>query len=72
MSPNLQVIERVTEDIRRVGAAKRLTSFEIPRKVLLDPDPWTPESGLVTDALKIKRFNIKRKFEEDIKRMYAE
>ncbi|KAL5971795.1 Long-chain-fatty-acid--CoA ligase 4 [Taenia solium] len=67
-----QVIERVTEDIRRVGAAKRLTSFEIPRKVLLDPEPWTPESGLVTDALKIKRFNIKRKFEEDIKRMYAE
>lgn len=72
VSPNLQVIERVAEDIRRVGTAKRLTSFEIPRKVLLDPDPWTPESGLVTDALKIKRFNIKKKFEEDITRMYAE
>ncbi|KAH9278841.1 Long-chain-fatty-acid--CoA ligase 4 [Echinococcus granulosus] len=67
-----QVIERVTEDVRRVGAAKRLASFEIPLKVVLDPNPWTPESGLVTDALKIKRFNIKKKFEEDIKRMYAD
>lgn len=72
MSPRVQVIERVTEDVRRVGAAKRLASFEIPLKVVLDPNPWTPESGLVTDALKIKRFNIKKKFEEDIKRMYAD
>ncbi|KAM3172168.1 hypothetical protein ACTXT7_015113, partial [Hymenolepis weldensis] len=65
------VIERVTMDIQRVGAAKRLATFEVPKMVYLDPEPWTPESGLVTDALKIKRFNIKSKFEDVIKKMYS-
>ena len=54
-----------------MGRSKRLANFEIPQKVYLDCDPWTPESGLVTDALKIKRFNIKSKFEDIIKKMYA-
>ncbi|VUZ44016.1 unnamed protein product [Hymenolepis diminuta] len=66
-----QVIERVTRDIQQVGATKRLANFEIPKMVYLDPEPWTPESGLVTDALKIKRFNIKSKFEDVIKKMYS-
>ncbi|VDD74132.1 unnamed protein product [Mesocestoides corti] len=66
-----EIIKRVSENIQEVGKAKRLAAFEVPRKVFLDPDPWTPESGLVTDALKIKRFNIKAKFLNEINRMYA-
>lgn len=61
----------MTKDIQEVGTSKRLAAFEIPKKVHLDPKPWTPESGLVTDALKIKRFNIKNKFEDVIKEMYS-
>ncbi|KAM7536324.1 hypothetical protein Aperf_G00000081272 [Anoplocephala perfoliata] len=66
-----QVIERVTKDIQEVGVAKRLATFEIPKKVHLDPKPWTPESGLVTDAMKIKRFNLKSRFEDVIVKMYS-
>lgn len=61
----------MTEDLQAQGKAKRLAAFEIPRKALLDSDPWTPESGLVTDALKIKRYAIKSKFIDEIKRMYG-
>ncbi|VDN44778.1 unnamed protein product [Dibothriocephalus latus] len=59
------------KDIQDVGRAKKLATFEIPRKLVLDPDPWTPESGLVTEAMKIKRHNIKPKFAKDIDEMYG-
>jgi len=67
---NPEINKRITADIQSVGRSKKLAAFEIPLKVYLDADPWTPESGLVTDALKIKRFNIKTKFVKKIKSMY--
>jgi len=39
----------------QVARAAELENFEIPAKIILLPDPWTPESGLVTAALKIKK-----------------
>uniref|UniRef100_A0A8K9UBH1 long-chain-fatty-acid--CoA ligase n=1 Tax=Oncorhynchus mykiss TaxID=8022 RepID=A0A8K9UBH1_ONCMY len=35
------------------------------------PDPWTPETGLVTDAFKLKRQQLKSKYQDDIERMYG-
>ncbi|KAL0362085.1 UNVERIFIED_CONTAM: Long chain acyl-CoA synthetase 8 [Sesamum calycinum] len=32
----------------------KLDKFEIPAKIQLVPEPWTPESGLVTAAQKTK------------------
>jgi len=34
-------------------------------------DPWTPESGLVTAALKLKREAIKKTFAEELSKLYA-
>ncbi|KAK0588728.1 hypothetical protein LWI29_004704 [Acer saccharum] len=34
-------------------------------------EPWTPESGLVTAALKIKREQLKAKFKDDLQKMYG-
>ncbi|RVX22633.1 Long chain acyl-CoA synthetase 9, chloroplastic [Vitis vinifera] len=53
---------------RLVHAAKqaRLEKFEIPAKIKLLPDAWTPETGLVTAALKIKRDVIRKRFSEDL------
>ena len=31
---------------------------------------WTPESGLLTAAMKLKRKNIEEKFSEEIAQMY--
>uniref|UniRef100_A0A0X3NLM0 long-chain-fatty-acid--CoA ligase n=1 Tax=Schistocephalus solidus TaxID=70667 RepID=A0A0X3NLM0_SCHSO len=66
-----QIADIVLKDIQDVGRAKKLASFEIPRKLVLDADPWTPESGLVTEALKIKRHNMRPKFLKDIEEMYG-
>ena len=40
--------------------------------VTLVPEAWTPESGLVTAAFKIKRKVIQTFFQQDIDQMYKE
>lgn len=49
----------------------RLDKFEVPAKIKLLPDPWTPESGLVTAALKIKRERIKANFKDELQMLYG-
>jgi long-chain acyl-CoA synthetase len=58
--------------IHLVQAAKegKLDKFEMPAKIKLLPDPWTPESGLVTAAFKIKREAIKAKFREELEKLH--
>lgn len=51
--------------------AARLEKFEIPLKVRLSPEAWTPETGLVTDAFKLKRKELKTHYLADIERMYG-
>lgn len=56
-----------------VQAAKtaRLEKFEIPAKIKLLPEVWTPESGLVTAALKLKRDVIRKTFKVDLANFYS-
>ena len=54
----------------QVGKAAKLDKFEIPAKIKLVPDPWTPESGLVTAAVKIKREQLKNKFKNELNKLY--
>lgn len=55
----------------QVAKAAKLEKSEIPAKIKLLPDPWTPESGLVTAALKIRREQLKAKFKDDLQKLYA-
>ncbi|XP_002532212.2 long chain acyl-CoA synthetase 8 [Ricinus communis] len=63
-------ITEVQQSLLKVGKAAKLDKFEIPAKIKLLPDPWTPESGLVTAALKIKREQLKSKFKEELQKLY--
>ena len=53
------------------GKQHGLKKFEIPTKMTLIPNPWLPDSGHVTAALKLKRKEIQRRYQEDIDRMYS-
>lgn len=53
-----------------MGKDAKLDKFEIPAKIKLLSDPWTPESGLVTAALKIKREQLKAKFKDELQKLY--
>ncbi|XP_076877852.1 long-chain-fatty-acid--CoA ligase 4 [Brachyhypopomus gauderio] len=61
----------VLREIKEVANSIKLQRFEIPIKVHLSPEPWTPETGLVTDAFKLKRKELKNHYLHDIERMYG-
>ncbi|KAK2849411.1 hypothetical protein Q5P01_009245 [Channa striata] len=61
----------VLKEITIVAANIKLQRFEIPLKVHLSPEPWTPETGLVTDAFKLKRKELKNHYLDHIERMYG-
>uniref|UniRef100_A0A8C7Y6S3 long-chain-fatty-acid--CoA ligase n=1 Tax=Oryzias sinensis TaxID=183150 RepID=A0A8C7Y6S3_9TELE len=63
--------ELVLKAITEAALTAQLERFEIPRKIRLSSDPWTPETGLVTDAFKLKRKELKTHYKEDIERMYG-
>lgn len=65
-----QVISEVLQSLVKVGKAAKLQKFEITTKITLLPDPWTPESGLVTAALKIKREQLKTNFKDELRKLY--
>ncbi|KAL0973796.1 hypothetical protein UPYG_G00211270 [Umbra pygmaea] len=61
----------VLKEIKQVAITIKLQRFEIPVKVHLSPEPWTPETGLVTDAFKLKRKELKNHYIQHIERMYG-
>lgn len=65
------VTEAVLKELKAQGNKAKLEKFEIPERVMLCTEAWTPEMGLVTDAFKLKRKNIQKHYEADISRIYA-
>jgi len=63
--------KEVLASIQKEAKRARLQRFEIPAKIKLLSELWTPESGLVTAALKLKRDIIKKTFSEDLSNLYA-
>ncbi|XP_027729570.1 long-chain-fatty-acid--CoA ligase 3 isoform X2 [Vombatus ursinus] len=68
---NSPEMEKEVLKVLSESAVSGLEKFEIPVKIRLSPDPWTPETGLVTDAFKLKRKELKTHYQEDIERMYG-
>ncbi|CAN6479750.1 unnamed protein product [Victoria cruziana] len=66
-----EAVEEVRKALAKEGKIARLDKFEIPAKIKLLPDPWTPESGLVTAALKLKRENLRSTFKEELQQLYT-
>uniref|UniRef100_A0A8D0L2I5 long-chain-fatty-acid--CoA ligase n=1 Tax=Sphenodon punctatus TaxID=8508 RepID=A0A8D0L2I5_SPHPU len=61
-------VQKVLAD---VASSANLEKFETPLKIHLSPEPWTPETGLVTDAFKLKRKELTAYYLEVINRMYG-
>ncbi|NWW15162.1 ACSL3 ligase, partial [Falcunculus frontatus] len=68
-SPEME--KEVLKVLADAAMAANLEKFEIPVKIRLSPDPWTPETGLVTDAFKLKRKELTAFYQMDIDRMYG-
>ncbi|OWM76800.1 hypothetical protein CDL15_Pgr021192 [Punica granatum] len=65
-----EAVAEVQKSLSEVARAAKLDKFEVPAKIRLLPEQWTPESGLVTAALKLKREQIKAKFKDELQKLY--
>lgn len=45
---------------------------EIPKRLTICHEEWTPESGLVTAAMKLRRKQVEERFSAEIAEMYAQ
>eukprot|EP00092_Neocalanus_flemingeri_P008227 GFUD01008870.1.p1 GENE.GFUD01008870.1~~GFUD01008870.1.p1 ORF type:complete len:716 (+),score=173.62 GFUD01008870.1:63-2210(+) len=68
---NEKVVENVLHVLSKHGVTQRLEKFEIPKAVYLVSEPWTPESGLLTAAMKLKRRSLEAAFAVEILEMYS-
>ncbi|GAA6077460.1 long-chain-fatty-acid--CoA ligase 4b, partial [Tachysurus ichikawai] len=63
--------QEVLKAIKEAATMNKLQRFEVPMKVCLSSQVWTPETGLVTDAFKLKRKELQTHYKHDIERMYG-
>lgn len=57
----------ILRECNDIGRRAGLRPFELLAAVVLTPEEWTPENGLVTPAMKIQRAKIGKVFEQEIK-----
>ncbi|KAG5245920.1 hypothetical protein OIU76_001886 [Salix suchowensis] len=65
-----EIVKELQASLLKAAKAARLEKFEIPAKIKLLSDPWTPETGLVTAALKLKREAARKAFSEELSKLY--
>ncbi|KAJ1364156.1 Siroheme synthase [Parelaphostrongylus tenuis] len=65
-----KIIETVLKEIQSHVAGK-LQKVEIPKKIFLCSEPWTAHTGLLTEALKLKRKTIEKTFRKELDEMYS-
>ncbi|KAI1304660.1 Long-chain-fatty-acid--CoA ligase 3 [Halotydeus destructor] len=68
----VQVNRLVYEAMSAFAVSKKLQKIEIPAKIKLCNEQWTPANGLVTAALKVRRRQVHDFYKEDILKLYAE
>lgn len=67
---NDKVKELVLKECNAIGKKNGFKPMETLEAVILTPEEWTPENGLVTAAQKIQRKIIAEKFAAEIKVSY--
>ncbi|KAI0263286.1 long-chain-fatty-acid-CoA-ligase [Gloeopeniophorella convolvens] len=68
---NPKVVALVLRECNAAGKKAGFKGIEMLQAVVLTPDEWTPESGLVTAAQKIQRKKIAQAFDKEIKAAYG-
>lgn len=66
----MDVTGAVLRELVKHSRLNNLEGFETPGAISLVAEEWTPESGLVTAAQKLKRKPIQERYQQDIDRMY--
>jgi len=65
------IVGAALRELAARGKQMKLQKFEIPGAVHLCGELWTPDSGLVTAAFKLKRRPLQEFYQKEIDRMYG-
>jgi len=49
-----------------------LAAYEIPRKMILLTEAFTPENGILTPTMKLKRHEVHKRYGNKIEALYTE
>ena len=71
---NSEIQQFVLEQILQHSSVRngQLRKFEVPQKIRVVSDLWTPQNNLVTAGFKIRRMNVNEKYRDLIAEMYKD
>ncbi|KAJ3424363.1 long-chain-fatty-acid--coa ligase [Anaeramoeba flamelloides] len=72
INQNLELKKIFKKELLLLSQQFRLIHFSIPKKIYIEINPFTIESGLLTDTLKYKRKKLYIKYKSIINNMYKE
>ncbi|XP_067949293.1 long-chain-fatty-acid--CoA ligase 4-like [Watersipora subatra] len=67
---NPAITEQVLKQMK-AQAQGSLQKFEVPQKIMLTEEVWTPDTGLVTDSLKLKRKPLSDHYSTAVQNLYG-
>ena len=64
--------DEIVKDCDRIGRKFDLKGFELPKKIRIIIEPFSPRNNLMTATLKLKQQYIKMKYNDEITKLYEE
>jgi len=69
---NPEFKKAILDDLRSIAQKSKLNRFEELLNIYLDSQFWTPDTGLVTDALKNKRPVLEKHYKAELEQLYRD
>lgn len=68
---NEQLKKEILKDLESLGRSNGAKGFEVVKNIHLTLDEFTEDNGLITPTKKVKRNEVKSKYQKEITEMYA-
>ena len=70
LAENKELVNTLTKEMIKHCLKQGLDRFEVPTRIRFVKEVWLPDTGLVTDSLKLKRKEIEKFYQKDIELLY--
>ncbi len=65
------IVKKVYSSLAQTGRLAQLSKKEIPIKIKLVIDEWSPDNDMLTAAMKLKRKNVQNKYSKQIEKLFS-
>ena len=65
--PLAMLLDAILADLRSIGEKESLRPHEIPSRLIIDFQPFTPENGLLTSSMKLCRYKLAAHYADRLK-----